>query len=136
MQRERLFFLYLFMLRFFHRPEKSSLISNFVVLVYCLTVRPLSDIFITCDIFVTLIEVVHINIVGVNAIFRTKLKEYRTESGISQAELAERVNVRRETISHLERGEYNPSLKLAYDIAAVFGVTIEEIFWYEEEIRK
>lgn len=52
---------------------------------------------------------------------------------ISQAELAEQVNVRRETIGHLERGEYNPSLKLAYDIAKIFGVRIEEIFWYEED---
>lgn len=64
-------------------------------------------------------------------ILKTNLKEYRNEFNISQSELAERANVRRETISHLERGEYNPSLKLAYDIANIFGVTIEKIFWYE-----
>lgn len=65
-------------------------------------------------------------------ILKTNLKEYRNKLCLSQSELADRVNVRRETISHLERGEYNPSLKLAYDIANIFGVAIEELFWYEE----
>ncbi len=61
----------------------------------------------------------------------TKLKEYRAKSGITQGDLAEKVGVRRETIVHLEAGRYNPSLKLAYDIAKVFGVHIDEIFFYE-----
>lgn len=66
-------------------------------------------------------------------ILKTNLKEYRIKQGLSQSELAELVSVRRETIGHLERGEYNPSLKLAYDIAKVFGATIEELFWYGED---
>lgn len=63
----------------------------------------------------------------------TKIKEYREKAGMKQAELAERVNARRETIVHLENGKYNPSLKLAMDIAKVFGVTVEELFTFTEE---
>lgn len=48
----------------------------------------------------------------------TKIKEYREKAGMKQAELAELVNARRETIVHLENGKYNPSLKLAMDIAS------------------
>lgn len=51
---------------------------------------------------------------------RTFLPVYRSERGMTQEELANRVGVRRETISRLEKGQYNPSLKLAMDIAAVF----------------
>ena len=58
----------------------------------------------------------------------TKIKEYREKAGMKQAELAELVNARRETIVHLENGKYNPSLKLAMDIAKVFEVTVEDIF--------
>ncbi|MCI1982521.1 MAG: helix-turn-helix transcriptional regulator [Oscillospiraceae bacterium] len=61
----------------------------------------------------------------------TKLREYRRKAGISQEELARRVGVRRETIVHLENGRYNPSLKLAMDIAKVFGTTVEELFRFE-----
>ena len=50
---------------------------------------------------------------------------------MKQEDLAKKVGVRRETIVHLEAGRYNPSLKLAYDIAKVFGVSIEEIFKFE-----
>ena len=50
----------------------------------------------------------------------TKLKEYREAKGLKQADLAELVGVRRETIVNLEKGKYNPSLKLAMDIAKVF----------------
>lgn len=57
----------------------------------------------------------------------TKIKEYRESAGMKQAELAELVNERRETIVHLENGKYNPSLKLAMDIAKVFGVSVEEL---------
>ncbi len=63
----------------------------------------------------------------------TKIKEYRERDGIKQAELAELVGVRRETIVNLERGRYNPSLKLAMDIAKVFQATVEEIFSYTED---
>ena len=61
---------------------------------------------------------------------KTKIVEFRREQNITQGELADRVGVRRETIVRLERGQYNPSLKLAYDIANVFGVPIEEVFQF------
>lgn len=63
----------------------------------------------------------------------TKLKEYRERDGLKQADLAERVGVRRETIVNLEKGRYNPSLKLAMDLAGVFHVPVEELFRYMEE---
>ncbi|SEQ34727.1 DNA-binding transcriptional regulator, XRE-family HTH domain [Lachnospiraceae bacterium RM5] len=63
----------------------------------------------------------------------TKIKEYREKNGLKQAELASLVNARRETIVHLENGKYNPSLKLAMDIAKVFNVTVEELFEFTEE---
>jgi putative transcriptional regulator len=63
---------------------------------------------------------------------KTKLKEYRAKHDMKQGELAELVGVRRETIIRLEKGLYNPSLKLAMDIAKVFGTTVEEIFSFEE----
>ncbi len=64
---------------------------------------------------------------------KTRIHEYRKEKGIQQAELAELVGVRRETIGNLENGKYNPSLKLAMDIANVFGKPIEEIFFFQED---
>lgn len=63
----------------------------------------------------------------------TKLKTYREEAGYKQSELAEMVGARRETIVHLENGKYNPSLKLAMDIAKVFHVTVEEMFEFTED---
>lgn len=62
----------------------------------------------------------------------TQIKSKREQLNLSQAELAEMVNVRRETIVRLERGQYNPSLKLAMDIAKVFNSTVEELFRYDE----
>ena len=62
----------------------------------------------------------------------TKLKEYREAKGLKQADLAELVGVRRETIVNLERGKYNPSLKLAMDIAKVFHTTVEELFFFDD----
>ena len=62
----------------------------------------------------------------------TKLKEYRERDGLKQANLADLVGVRRETIVNLERGKYNPSLKLAMDIAKVFHVTVEDLFSYDD----
>ena len=62
----------------------------------------------------------------------TKIHELRREKKMQQAELAEIVGVRRETIVKLEAGKYNPSLKLAMDIAKVFGKTVEEVFSFEE----
>ena len=63
----------------------------------------------------------------------TKIKRYRDKYNITQKELADRVHVRRETIVRLEQGKYNPSLKLAADIAKVFDTTIENIFSYEDQ---
>lgn len=63
----------------------------------------------------------------------TKVKLYRERTGMKQADLAGRVGVRRETIVHLENGRYNPSLKLAMDIAMVFQVTVEELFEFVED---
>ena len=57
----------------------------------------------------------------------TKLKEYRESKGLKQADLADLVHVRRETIVNLEKGKYNPSLKLAMDIANVFQTTVEAV---------
>ena len=62
---------------------------------------------------------------------KTRLKEYRARFGLKQEDLANLVGVRRETIGNLEKGKYNPSLVLAWNIAKVFGVTIEEIFTVE-----
>ena len=61
------------------------------------------------------------------------IKELRKERRISQEELANAVNVTRQTIISLENGKYNASLLLAYEIAKYFGKTIEEIFIFEEE---
>lgn len=65
-------------------------------------------------------------------ILKTKIHEYRKELNLQQSELAELVGVRRETIGKLENGKYNPSLKLAMDIANVFHKTVEEVFLFEE----
>lgn len=64
---------------------------------------------------------------------RNRIREYRARYNMKQEELAARVGVRRETIGNLEKGRYNPSLVLAWRIAAVFSVPIEEIFTVEEE---
>ena len=61
-----------------------------------------------------------------------RIKEYRARYDMKQEELAARVGVRRETIGNLEKGKYNPSLVLAWNIAKVFGVTIEELFTVDE----
>ena len=62
-----------------------------------------------------------------------RIREYRARFDLTQDDLAKRVNVRRETIVFLEKNKYNPSLKLAHDIAVVFGVPIEEIFIFGED---
>jgi len=62
-----------------------------------------------------------------------RIRELRARFNLTQDELAKRVNVRRETIVFLEKGKYNPSLKLAYDIAKVFGEKIEEVFLFDAE---
>jgi len=61
-----------------------------------------------------------------------RIKEFRARQNLTQDELAQKVGVRRETIVFLEKGKYNPSLKLAHDIAVVFNVKIEEVFIFAE----
>lgn len=63
----------------------------------------------------------------------TCIKEHRERLGMTQSELARAVGVRRETIVHLENGKYNPSLKLAMDIAKLCETTVEELFRFEED---
>lgn len=65
----------------------------------------------------------------------TRIKEFRAKQGITQDQLAKLVGVRRETIIHLEAGQYNPSLKLAYDIANALNATIEELFAFTEDTQ-
>ncbi len=64
---------------------------------------------------------------------KTRIHELRKDNKMQQAELAELVGVRRETIGNLENGKYNPSLKLAMDIAKVFDKKVEEVFWFEAD---
>lgn len=66
-------------------------------------------------------------------VLKTRMHEFRKKMNIQQAELAEMVGVRRETIGKLENGKYNPSLKLAMDIAKIFGEPVENIFFFEED---
>jgi putative transcriptional regulator len=61
-----------------------------------------------------------------------KIKIFRAEKNLTQAELANLVWVRRETILFLEKWEYNPSLELAYKVSKVFDKKIEEVFLFEE----
>ncbi|MBW7455099.1 MULTISPECIES: helix-turn-helix transcriptional regulator [Paenibacillus] len=62
-----------------------------------------------------------------------RLEEIRKQRGIKQEELAMALEVSRQTIGSLENGRYNPSILLAFKIARFFGMTIEEIFIYEED---
>ena len=64
--------------------------------------------------------------------FRNRIKEYRAKHSMKQEDLARLVGVRRETIGNLEKGRYNPSLVLAWNIAKAFGVTIEDVFTVEQ----
>jgi len=64
---------------------------------------------------------------------RTRIKEFRARYDLTQEDLAKAVGVRRETILYLEKGKYNPSLKLAHDVAIVLKSTIEELFIWDDE---
>ncbi len=64
---------------------------------------------------------------------KTRMKEFRARYDLTQEELAKKVGVRRETIVFLEKGKYNPSLKLAYDIAKVLNSNIAEVFIFDDE---
>lgn len=64
---------------------------------------------------------------------KTRMKELRARHELTQGDLADLVGVRRETIGFLEKGKYNPSLKLAYKVARCLETTIEDLFIFEEE---
>jgi len=64
---------------------------------------------------------------------KTRIKEFRARYDLTQEGLAQKVGVRRETIVFLEKGKYNPSLKLAYNIATVLNSKIEELFIFDDE---
>jgi putative transcriptional regulator len=64
---------------------------------------------------------------------KNKLEELRAKFGLTQQELADRVEVSRQTIISLENGRYNPSILLAFRLSRLFGVKIEELFIYSEE---
>lgn len=64
---------------------------------------------------------------------KTRIKELRARYDLTQQELADIVGVRRETISFLEKGKYNPSLKLAYKVSRELQTTIDELFIFEDE---
>ena len=64
---------------------------------------------------------------------KTKIKELREKRNLTQEALAEKVDVTRQTILFLEKGKYNPSLRLAYRVAKVLNSKIEEVFSFEDE---
>ena len=67
---------------------------------------------------------------------KNRLEELRNALGLTQQELAERVDVSRQTIISLEQGRYNPSILLAFRIASVFKLNIHDIFLYEEGVNE
>jgi len=64
---------------------------------------------------------------------KTRIKELRARHNLTQADLATMTGVRRETILFMEKGKYNPSLKLAYKVATALQSTIDEVFIFEED---
>ncbi|WP_140490683.1 helix-turn-helix transcriptional regulator [Bifidobacterium sp. UTBIF-68] len=64
---------------------------------------------------------------------KTSLKIHRLARGMKQSELADLINVRRETIGRLEQGQYCPSLRLAMELAKVFDTTVEDLFSFDDE---
>ncbi len=66
-------------------------------------------------------------------VMETRIKVLREELGLTQEALAKKVDVTRQTILFMEKGKYNPSLRLAYKVAKVLGKPIEEVFSFEDE---
>jgi putative transcriptional regulator len=64
---------------------------------------------------------------------QTRIKEFRSRISLKQEDLAKKVGVRRETIVFLEQGKYNPSLKLAHDVARTLHATIDDLFIFEDD---
>ena len=67
---------------------------------------------------------------------KNRVKEMREKEGLTQKKLGEKVNVSRQAINAIETGKYDPSLWLAYDIAQLFNMSIEEVFNFKESERK
>ncbi len=63
---------------------------------------------------------------------KTRIKEFRAKYNLTQEDLARKVGVRRETILFIEKGEYNPSINLAHDIAKALQTTIDNLFLFED----
>ena len=61
------------------------------------------------------------------------MKEARTKAGLSQQELADKLGVSRQTINAIEKGDYNPTIKLCVGICRVLGLTLNDLFWSEEQ---
>ena len=66
----------------------------------------------------------------------TKVRQLRVAAGLTQQQLAERVHVSARTIISIEKGQYSPSLMLAYRMARVFGVTVEQLCCLEENLQR
>lgn len=64
---------------------------------------------------------------------QNRVKELRARFGFSQGELAERVGVTRQTIGFIEKGDFSPSITLSLKIAREFQITVDQLFWLEEE---
>ena len=63
------------------------------------------------------------------------MKEARTKAGLSQQELADRLGVSRQTINAIEKGDYNPTIKLCVGICRVLGLTLNDLFWNEDQFE-
>ena len=63
------------------------------------------------------------------------MKDARTKVGLSQQELADKLGVSRQTINAIEKGDYNPTIKLCVGICRVLGLTLNDLFWNEEQIE-
>lgn len=67
---------------------------------------------------------------------KNRIRELREQMGITQEQLGKKIGASRQAINAIETGKYEPSIWLAYDIAKVFGSSIEEVFLFEESDRK
>ncbi len=67
---------------------------------------------------------------------KSRLRELRENKGWTQKELGEKVNVSRQAVNAIETGKFDPSIWLAYDLAKLFGITIEELFDFEGSKRR
>ena len=63
------------------------------------------------------------------------MKDARAKAGLSQQELADKLGVSRQTINAIEKGDYNPTIKLCVGICRILGLTLNDLFWNEEQIE-